>query len=417
MKRFGRRWRQAAKAKPIPASPEPAESIASVAPSGAAQNLMEDRKPRVLIAGEFSAGKTQLINGLLRRTVLPSNVTATALPPVWLVGDPRDALAQVDLGKKMHRIDALHEAGVEDTFFCLRSAPAAVLERYDLIDTPGNSDPNIPPESWERMLAYADTVVWCTNATQAWRQSEKAVWEEMPDHLVGNATLLVTHADRIIDARSAERVLRRVKREAGKYFSSFLMVSLIKQSDIDLIEGHLDGIVAGLEARRGEVSVRMRNFLKDTAAYALAAEEPAPVQAPEPEPAQVKPRRMREARPAAAQTDFEAMVAASATSTAVSALMATALDVPDAPKAEVIDLARAGAAKGGAIPATGRAGALWQALVRDVDTDDPSAILACVDRLIATLDDPNFDDNQLPIQPDSADDDSPMARTMIRRTS
>ena len=43
------------------------------------------RLPRILVAGEFSSGKTQLISGLLGEAVLPSNVISTALPPIWLV--------------------------------------------------------------------------------------------------------------------------------------------------------------------------------------------------------------------------------------------------------------------------------------------------------------------------------------------
>ena len=60
-----------------------------------------------------------------------------------------------------------------------------MLELMEIIDTPGNSDPNMAVETWQRMLEFADAVIWCTNATQAWRQSEAAVWDEMPLELQG----------------------------------------------------------------------------------------------------------------------------------------------------------------------------------------------------------------------------------------
>ena len=39
------------------------------------------RKPRILVAGEFSAGKSTIINRLLGFELLPENVTSTSLPP------------------------------------------------------------------------------------------------------------------------------------------------------------------------------------------------------------------------------------------------------------------------------------------------------------------------------------------------
>jgi len=51
----------------------------------------QTRKPRLLIAGEFSSGKTQLITGLLQEEILPSNVTSTSLPPMWIKNDAAES--------------------------------------------------------------------------------------------------------------------------------------------------------------------------------------------------------------------------------------------------------------------------------------------------------------------------------------
>lgn len=217
-----------------------AEAVPPV--SGALQR----RKPRVLIAGEFSAGKTQLINGLLGSDALPSNVTSTSLPPIWLVEEDVDQF-RMDTDGTTHALHSIDEVDVGDTHFCLKSHSSPILRHFDLIDTPGNSDPNIPAECWERMLSYADAVVWCSNAVQAWRQSEKSVWAEMPDHLVRTSTLLITHADRLPDQRSADKVMRRVRRDAGRYFSEFILASLLSETDIELIANHLVSLTSSLE--------------------------------------------------------------------------------------------------------------------------------------------------------------------------
>jgi hypothetical protein len=233
------------------------------APQGTAR-----RKPRIMVAGEFSAGKTRLITGLLGSQVLPSNVTATSLPPVWLISG-NETRSVVNLDGAARDVETLEGISVEDTHFCLLSTPSPFLERFDIIDTPGNSDPNIPSESWERMLGYADAVIWCTNATQAWRQSEKSVWNEMPDHLRQNATILITHADRLPDDRAAQRVLRRVKREAGAYFSSFLIASLLYPDDIRRIAEHLDTVAEGLDELPGEDNNIVEAFASSAQAAAV----------------------------------------------------------------------------------------------------------------------------------------------------
>lgn len=193
--------------------------------------MSQHRKPRILIAGEFSAGKTELINGLLGAQVLPSNVVSTSLPPIWLTSAPTEPFRLALNGSK-EPLNGFNDVPVEDTQFCVVHNDAPILQHVDLIDTPGNSDPNIPPECWERMLSYCDAVIWCTNSVQAWRQSEKAVWQAADKRLLSHATLLMSHADRLPDEESARKVIRRVSRDAGEFFEHFMMASLLDQNDI-----------------------------------------------------------------------------------------------------------------------------------------------------------------------------------------
>lgn len=190
----------------------------------------ELRKPRVMIAGEFSAGKSRLINALLGRDVLPSKVTSTALPPIWLVYGERDPLV-LGIDGAVSDLD-MEQIDVENTAFCVISTHAPILKYVDLIDTPGNSDPKIPSVCWERMVKYADGLIWCTSAMQAWKQTEKATCADLPEDLLSHATLLITQADRMPDEKSAGKVERRVRRDAGKYFSTIMMGSMLNDDDV-----------------------------------------------------------------------------------------------------------------------------------------------------------------------------------------
>lgn len=196
------------------------------------------RKPRVLLTGEFSAGKSTLINGLIGRQLLPTRVVSTAMPPVWLIREGR-ASFRIDLDGVRHEVASLEDLPVEDTLIYVRSVEAPILDYCDLIDTPGSSDPSIPAECWDRVIGFADTLVWCSGATQAWRQSEKSTCRGLPGDLMTDATLLITQADRMPDARSLAKVATRVERDASEFFRSIELVSCLSDGDIARVQSHL----------------------------------------------------------------------------------------------------------------------------------------------------------------------------------
>lgn len=221
--------------------------------------------PRVALMGEFSAGKSTLSNLLLGKSALPVNVTATQLPPVWMsYGD--DAPFRVGLDGEEAEIDpALSDIVVEDTNHLRIFHKSKVLKICDLIDMPGISDPNMAASVWQRVIHNADIVIWCSHATQAWRQSEAAVWATMPPALYDKSILLLTRMDRILSDRDRERVIKRVERETKGLFREVLPVSLIKALDagedvnawaesgantlVETLIGLIDEVASGVEGR------------------------------------------------------------------------------------------------------------------------------------------------------------------------
>jgi GTPase Era involved in 16S rRNA processing len=100
------------------------------------------------------------------------------------------------------------------------------LSSFDLIDMPGSSDPNMPLDFWTQLLGEIDLVIWCTPASQAWRQSEAAMWEQLPELIKSRSLLLITRMDKILSERDRHRVLHRVRRETDGAFSDVLPISL-----------------------------------------------------------------------------------------------------------------------------------------------------------------------------------------------
>jgi hypothetical protein len=183
------------------------------------------RKPIFALMGEFSAGKSTLMNFLLRSQALPTQVTATQLPPVWFSWGKKSAYVQRHDGTRENiTLDQLESVGVNDVQFVRIFLEADILEAVDLIDTPGISDPKISSDVWRRAVGQANGVLWCTHATQAWRETERATWVSLPERLQHNSLLLVTRAD-VLGPKDRQKVLRRVNREAGHLFNRSILFS------------------------------------------------------------------------------------------------------------------------------------------------------------------------------------------------
>ena len=203
-------------------------------------NVMKGSKPCVALMGEFSAGKTTLINFLLGEDVLPTQVTATHVPPVWIShgqGEP----FYIDSDNHQNPIDLtdIQSLDVASVRYIKVFSEAEILKNMDLIDTPGISDPNIPEFHKDTAIENADAVIWCTHATQAWRESERSTWVALPEALRAGSILLATRSDKL-DERSREKVRRRLVREAGELFGNIVMFSatdaLLAVQDEDLAD-------------------------------------------------------------------------------------------------------------------------------------------------------------------------------------
>ncbi len=187
------------------------------------------RKPRIALMGEFSAGKSTLSNLLLGARPLPEKVTATRLAPVWMsYGTTAPYRVTVDGATEPVALERLESIPVAETHVIRLFMECDILELCDLIDFPGISDPNMSSEVWERMLPEVDAVIWCTHATQAWRQSEAAVWNMMPDAVRDFSILLITRYDKLITDKDRRRVFQRVRRETDGQFAATFPISLLQ---------------------------------------------------------------------------------------------------------------------------------------------------------------------------------------------
>lgn len=181
-------------------------------------------RPKIVFAGEFSAGKSTLLNALLQISALPTKITATALPPVWLRYGAPAARYEDNMGR-FHSIAIDEIDAVPMAARCLHvTLPIEILKSCDFIDLPGISDPHRHDSNIHRYLSLAHMVVWCSPATQAWRQSERSTWLNMPARLHAHSVLVLTRGDKLDSERDRAKVLRRVQTETKGLFGDYLVI-------------------------------------------------------------------------------------------------------------------------------------------------------------------------------------------------
>lgn len=248
------------------------------------QPLSVPSRPRLVLMGEFSSGKSTLSNILLGGQVLPTQVTATRLPPVLVSYGPPSATAIRRDGER-YMVDLADLGGLTpEEFRALHvTMQSDLLELCDLVDMPGISDPNMPADTWDSVIGAQDHVIWCTHATQAWRQSEAAMWDRLRLATSGRNLLLVTQIDKIHNPRDRARVLGRVASETAGKFSAVYPVAL------------LEALKAGDDPSRW-LSSGAQQLIEDLIEMLVQQEDPAPVvaqdvpfEAREPEPSAAPP--------------------------------------------------------------------------------------------------------------------------------
>ncbi|MEM1236215.1 MAG: hypothetical protein AAGI10_04530 [Pseudomonadota bacterium] len=184
------------------------------------------RIPRLALMGEFSAGKSTLANLLLGTPVSPVMATATQLPPIWYRSGIGSALVKRGSGDVPFDFASINQTDMTEVHLIYHRLGARILSVAEVIDFPGTADPNMDLAVWKALIPQLDMVFWCTPAHQAWRQSEAALWEEMPEALKKRSALLVTRMDQVLTETAKARLLHRLRQEVENEFAAVLPVSL-----------------------------------------------------------------------------------------------------------------------------------------------------------------------------------------------
>ena len=79
--------------------------------------------------------------------------------------------------------------------------PSQRLRAMQILDLPGLADPRFSAPVVDIAYHDVDAVVWCTMSTQAWKESERIAWGQLPARLSSRGLLASTHGDLLHDER------------------------------------------------------------------------------------------------------------------------------------------------------------------------------------------------------------------------
>jgi 50S ribosome-binding GTPase len=181
-----------------------------------------DRPLRLAICGESNSGKSSLANLLGRIESLPTAaISNTRIPTlIYYAHEPQIWVVHGAPGQRA-RLRADPRALPRSIFRLEVGLPSPRLREVEILDCPGLADQI-------NFASHAvDAALWCTVCIQAWKESERAAWSQLPARLRSCGLLVATHADLLSDDRDRDKLLTRLRGECGSMFRDIIQVATI----------------------------------------------------------------------------------------------------------------------------------------------------------------------------------------------
>ncbi len=177
-------------------------------------------------AGEFGAGKSSLANMLAGADILPTGPQHLKLPLVIVAyaDEPETTVGWWNKEPKIYSGIALEKAAADEPDFISVGLNTPALREISLFDLPGSGALDDNYKQTLDLLDYVDCAIWCTNGTNAWRETERHLWRQVPDKLRSTALLAVTHADLLPDQDALDRVVKRLDKEKTGLFQTVVSI-------------------------------------------------------------------------------------------------------------------------------------------------------------------------------------------------
>lgn len=210
--------------------------------AGGLRELSVDTRLRVAFIGEFSSGKSQVINSLLGDAYLPTGATPTTRVLTEVVYGPTPGVQLTTPDDLVHTIDLERFRQMESLEEYRRvrvTAPVEWLRDFVLVDTPGLGEPqDAAAELVYQELPRADAIVFVLHAQAAFKRSERLfLAERILEQDRSRVLFLLNQTDHLQPAEVEELEAYLRPRIAAIAPRSLLL----KYSALDALRGRMNG--------------------------------------------------------------------------------------------------------------------------------------------------------------------------------
>lgn len=265
------------------------------------------RPVRVAVCGEVSAGKSTVLNALLRQRLLPDNIGKSRRPVVH-VG--HRAEPGVEIEDAEGGTTTAEGPGTEEMFHEVARVQLwsdhEHLAGFEVIEVPLTKAEELTQEQIE-LIGSTDVLIWVTIASQAWRLTEKTIVEKLGKARPAHGILAVTRGDKLRTERDRTRLRERMERETDHFFQECIFINgarrkLEKAETCDKAFDETGGseVLAAMQL--------MAEVVRSTPPVEEVAEEETPEEAAAPEMAEAMAEDSA-GEPAAAEAEAEAEAA------------------------------------------------------------------------------------------------------------
>jgi hypothetical protein len=281
------------------------------------------RPIRIAVMGEENSGKSLLINYLLKHQVLPSGAFAGDNTQLLIRFAPQASVHAVSADGSRNRLTSkgfgrlvkpemrppnpnagviydatrpqrasqasLIAAGLSGgpkaqqapTKLIEVGLPLGFLRRVEIIEV--RSFPMGPASAASnRAFSQVDLAIWCTLATQAWKETEVAAWKRIPPGRRKLALMLVTYKDAIRRTSDEAKITARLRQATFGLFDDVVIVSLHEalqslltsdeeaalalhhKSNVESVEKAITGMVEGWQRQRLQKAGRLLQRLAES---------------------------------------------------------------------------------------------------------------------------------------------------------
>ena len=191
-----------------------------------AQHLLKrlSQPVRVSILGAHKTGKSELINMLLGRVLIPSGAE---LPTTEVIWGPKDWMTVTAADGSVTQIDTADMARLNgmSAAFLQVAQPHEILKQINLLEVVTENSVEELSSGVDWAVRRTDIALWCT---QDFNEMEREVWRNVPDSMKDHAFLVLTKADQLSAQNVLSKRVNELQQVVAEEFHSLYAVATLQ---------------------------------------------------------------------------------------------------------------------------------------------------------------------------------------------